>query len=142
MAYRKLHHGDQVRIRGKGVNHSGRNAIVIHSANECHTRVQIVPWGSFPDEKTICVTLHNDNLMVRHEPHGWIIDGRIDHDKKEAFEKLARDREKFNTIEDHEDDEFEFYDRDDLIDIIVKLRNDVSTLNDSVVDLEMKLEGF
>jgi hypothetical protein len=126
MAYRKLRDGDLVRITGKYVDFSGCNAIVI-DAGEMLTRVQVQNRTNVNETPTICLTINNDHLKIRHEPHGYIVDGRIDHAKKSALE--AR-RVEYNR-DDFEEDECEFddCDRDDLIDMIIKLRNDVATLS-------------
>lgn len=130
MAYRKLVDGDLVRITDK--NHSGRNAIVIESG-ETMSRVQIHSWSHLhTPEPSVCVIIDNDKLMVRHEPNGYIIDGRIDHDKKSAFDKIARDQDLYLS-EEPEEDEFDDVDRDGLIDMIIKLRNDVSTLSENQI---------
>jgi hypothetical protein len=124
MAYRKLYDGDLVRITGSQVSFTGRNAIVI-DAGVTMSRVQVQGWTHFNEEPTNCLTLNNKHLIIRHEPHGYIVDGRIDPAKKSALE--AR-RVAYHKDELEEEDEFYDYDRDDLIDMIVKLRNDVATL--------------
>lgn len=130
MAYRKLLHGDLVRIVGKGQVYSGRNAIVIDDY-ESSCRVQLQGWDArmgTPCNETICETVPNKNLIVRDEGEfGYIVDGRIDHAKKSALEVR---RAEYNR-DFFEDDECEYdeYDRDELIEMIVKLRNDVATLS-------------
>lgn len=129
MAYRKLYDGDLVRIVGKGQVYSGKNAIVIN-AGEFSTRVQLHTWEHLGNacSEVICETVVNKNLLIRNEPHGYIIDGRIDHEKKSAFE-VRRVVTYHDDYEEEDECEFDDYDRDDLIDMIVKLRNDVATLS-------------
>lgn len=128
---RKLVDGDLVRIVGKGQLYAGRNAIVI-DARESSCRVQLQGWDARmgnPCGETICETVLNKNLIVRDEGEfGYIVDGRIDHAKKSA---LGVRRAEYNR-DFFADDECEFdeYDRDDLIDMINKLRIDVAKLSD------------
>lgn len=149
MAYRLLKVSDHVKIKNSypAHQHRGRKAIVI-AVDDVDTdlvRVQIVPWASVDNERTTCVTLHSDHLMVRHEPNGFINDGRFDESKHEAHQRylegirLASEGLK-PVYHDYTACEFDDYDRDDLIDMIVKLRNDVSTLSDSVSTLEDQIE--
>lgn len=124
MAYRKLVDGDLVRITGKYVDFSGRNAIVI-DAGEMLTRVQVQNWAHLNETSTICLTINNDHLKIRHEPHGYIVDGRIDHEKKSAFEaRTVVTHEDFEYFDD-DDCEFDGYDRDDFIARIKQLEREL-----------------
>lgn len=122
MAYRQLRHGDQVRIKSKYVSHAGRNAIVIAVDDQDINlvRVQIVPWQSVDNQVTECVTLHSDHLMVRHEEHGFINDGRIDHVKLKQFEERQR-KYKEEDVDDDETCEYDDWDREELIERIKEL---------------------
>ena len=119
MSYRQLQVSDQVRIKSKYVSHAGRNAVVIAVDDQDINlvRVQIVPWQSVDNQSTECVTLHTDHLMVRHEPNGFIIDGRIDQVKLKEFEERQR-QYKEEDVDDDERFEYDDWDRDDLIDKI------------------------
>lgn len=148
MAYRELKDLDLVKITGKDVQFNGRNAVVI-DAGQVVSRVQITKH-LMVSKPTICVNIRNANLKVRHEPYGYIVDGRIDKAKKEAFEQRQGQYTISPTCDDDEEvDEFSEFDHDDLVDMLVKLRNDVSTLSDTIVEkdheiqrLQMALEGF
>lgn len=128
MSYRQLQVSDQVRINSKYVSHAGRNAVVIAVDDQDINlvRVQIVPWQGFElhhvmcNQPTECVTLHSDHLMVRHEPNGFIIDGRIDQVKLKGFEERQR-QYKEEDVDDDETCEYDGWDREDLIERIKEL---------------------
>ena len=122
MSYRQLQVSDQVRIKSKYVSHAGRNAVVIAVDDQDINlvRVQIVPWQGVDNQPTECVTLHTDHLMVRHEPNGFIIDGRIDHVKLKEFEERQR-RYNQEDVDDDETCEYDGWGREDLIERIKEL---------------------
>lgn len=122
MSYRKLQVSDQVRIKSKYVSHAGRNAVVIAVDDQDINlvRVQIVPWYGVDNQKNECVTLHSDHLMVRHEPDGFIIDGRIDNLKLKEFEERQLHYIQ-QVVDDEEECEYDDWDREDLIERIKEL---------------------
>lgn len=105
MAYRKLEFGDHVRVVG-GSNYSGRNAVVIDEDKNLN-KVQLSDKGN-----TVTLWVASKNLLVRNDEFDFILDGKIDHDKKNKYEQeKKRSYKNRGLIEmEHEflDDEEEF----------------------------------
>lgn len=102
MAYRTIRDADLVRIVGKGQVYCGCNAVVI-DAGEVKSRVQLQTWSHMGKQcrEVICETIPNKNLLIRDDgTHGYVVDGRIDHEKKAKIEARQSEYCEYDDFDD------------------------------------------
>lgn len=98
MAYRELEFGDLVRIASKNSPFHGRDAVVIDEDNARIFgkiyKVQIKNGrGVDNDTSTVIAWFKDKELLVRDSSYEHIVDGRVDHEAKQAFEyKMQQQR--------------------------------------------------
>lgn len=120
MAYRKLYHGDLVRIVDITNGYHGCDAVVI-DAQEHFARVQI-NVGRTDRLESRCIDVPNRNLLVRHSEYHFIVDGRIDHDAKHKYEQIRHtEYNKRNMVDSEPECPYAYLDRDELIEKIKEL---------------------
>jgi hypothetical protein len=132
MAYRKLVDGDLVRIIG-GEWH-GFDAVVI-DAGESSSRVQVggADWGQ---QRAVCFHVRNNHLLIRDEPNGFIVDGRVDTKAQDEYhERLRLITPPYNDDEEDEYSQYEDWTNTDLIDKIISLES-------KLLKLQQELDGL
>lgn len=125
MAYRKLFVGDLVRVVDITSRLHGRDVVVI-DPHETYARVQ------YSNEGTRCYDIPNRNLLVRDSAYYHIVDGRIDHEaKRKHDEKLRSEWNDRNVVDTEDECPYDGWDREDLIDRIKQLEQQIEEIDDS-----------
>lgn len=127
MAYRKLIHGDLVRIVDITNGYHGCDAVVI-DAQENYARVQI-NVGRGDQLESRCIDVPNRNLLVRHSEYYCIVDGRIDHEAKNRHNQKLRSNWNENNVDSDDECKYDDWDRKDLIERIKELEIELDEQN-------------